>query len=131
VPIDCVAPCGAFAPPDVLDEDAAAPPPAAFPPQPFDATQTGAFAVTGAAAAADGEAVVPEACAVPADWPADWLGAVPLEVAAVGVADAGAVAAWPPQPFEATQTGVFVVTGAETAAVGAAVVPATCPVPTA
>jgi hypothetical protein len=97
--------------------------PAAVPPQPFENAQTGAFAVTGAAAAADGETVVPLAWTVPIDCPAFCVPPPVDPPLPTAVAVVPFPAAFPPQPFEATHTGAFAVTGAAAAADGETVVP--------
>jgi hypothetical protein len=131
VPIDCPAPWGPppFGPPNGVVV-AVPSPPAAFPPQPFEATHTGAFAVAGAEAAAVGDTVVLLACTVPTDLLPDCgllelADGLPLRDVAV----APPLVALPPQPFEATHTGAFAVTGAAAEADGATVVLLACTVP--
>jgi hypothetical protein len=106
------------------------PPPVAVPPQPSDATHTGAFALTGAAAAIAGSMVVSFAWTAPIDFPAPWGPPPSGPPNGVAVSVPSPPAAFPPQPFDATHTGALTVAGAEAAAAGETVVPLACTVPT-
>jgi hypothetical protein len=109
-----------------------APPPAAEPLVCCDAeraphrlaTQTGAFAATGACTATRGETFVPPACTPPGDPPLVWA---PAEEAPPPPPERPEP--WPTEPpaqLPATQTGALAATGACTFACGAILVPPAC-----